>query len=65
MSIELFNQINIMATVQFLKWTPIFIVNFSTIFLVTFDAINVHENPMLIPEKTLVAIKTENFKLIG
>ena len=31
MSIELFNQINIMATVQFFKWTPIFIVNFSTI----------------------------------
>ena len=54
-----------MATVQFLKWTPICIVNSVPFPLVTFDTINVPENPMLIPEKTLMAMKTENFKLIG
>ena len=63
MSIELFNQINIMATVQVLKWTPIFIVNFSTISLVTFDAINVHEKPYAHPRKNLSGNQNWKFQV--
>jgi len=34
-------------------------------FLVTFSTVNIQKNPMLIREKTLKPIDTENFKLIA
>ena len=48
-----------------LKWSHFFRWILVPFFLVTFATVNIQKNPMLIPEKTLKAINTENFKLIA
>ena len=63
MSIELFNQINIMATVQFLKWTPIFIVNFSTIFPCNFWRNKRTREPYAHPRKNLSGNQSWKFQV--